>query len=44
VEDVLTRFHEGRPPPATIDDMVGVLRIINAAVESARTGHDVKLT
>jgi len=44
VDDVLTRFREGRPPMASIDDMVSVLRIINAAVESAKTGQDVRLT
>ncbi len=41
--DVLDCFAVGRPPRATIHDMVATLRVMNAALESARTGKSVKL-
>ena len=43
VGDVLARFEAGEPPIATIGDMVPVLRVMNAAVESAHEGVTVVL-
>jgi len=41
VEDTLRRFEAGEPAIATIADMLPVLRVMNAAVESARDGATV---
>lgn len=41
--DVLDCFAAGRPPRATIHDMVPTLRVMNAALESAQTGQPVRL-
>lgn len=42
-QDVLERFQAGRPALATIEDMVRVLRIMNAAKQAAETGKPVRL-
>jgi predicted dehydrogenase len=42
-EDTLRRFAAGEPPIADIADMAAILRIINAAQESANIGRPVKL-
>jgi len=39
----LARFQAGEPPLASITDMVTILQVVNAAVESARTGSVVDL-
>lgn len=44
VRETLERFQAGRPPVATIRDMVGVLRAMNAAQESAETGRVVRIS
>ena len=43
VSETLRRFRAGEPPLASIRDMCHVLRVINAAVESAETGQPVAL-
>ena len=43
VGETLRRFRAGEPPVATVRDMCRGLRVINAAVESARTGEPVLL-
>ncbi len=43
VEDTLRRFEAGEPAIATIADMVPVLRVMNAAVESAESGATVEI-
>ncbi|MCD6362132.1 MAG: Gfo/Idh/MocA family oxidoreductase [Armatimonadetes bacterium] len=43
VGDTLRRFEAGEPPIATISDMVPVLRVMNAAAQSAREGTTVAL-
>lgn len=43
VGDTLARFAAGQPPIATIQDMVPVLRVMDAAVESASSGETVTL-
>ncbi|MGD9495710.1 MAG: Gfo/Idh/MocA family protein [Armatimonadota bacterium] len=43
VGDTLRRFAAGEPPIATISDMVPVLRVMNAAVESAEGRSTVAL-
>lgn len=43
VGDTLAAFAEGRAPIATISDMVPVLRVMNAAAESASVGSTVVL-
>ena len=41
--DTLERFADGRPPKASISDMVPVLRVMNAAQRSIDMGQAVKL-
>jgi predicted dehydrogenase len=41
--DTLKRFAEGRPPKASIADMVPVLRVMNAAQRSIETGQVVEV-
>ncbi len=43
VEDTLDAFSSGREPIATIHDMVPVLRVMNAAAESAAVGSTIVL-
>ncbi len=43
VGDTLRRFEAGEPPIASIQDMVPVLRVMNAAAESAAVGDTVVL-
>ena len=43
VEDTLRRFEAGEPAIASIADMVPVLRVMNAAVESADSGATVEI-
>lgn len=43
VADTLRRFEGGEPPIASISDMVPVLRVMNAAIESATVGSTVVL-
>lgn len=44
VGDTLRRFAAGEPPIASIQDMVPVLRVMDAAVESAASGETVRLS
>lgn len=44
VEDTLRRFCNGEPPIADINDMVKVLRLINAAYESGRQNKVKRVT
>lgn len=41
--DVLDCYAAGRPPRATIHDMVATLRVMNTALQSAQTGRPVRL-
>jgi len=41
--DTLRRFAEGRPPKASIHDMVPVLRVLNGAQRSIEAGQVVKI-
>jgi len=43
VGDTLRRFEAGEAPIATISDMVSVLRVMNAAAQSAREGVTVTI-
>ena len=43
VEDTLRRFEAGEPPIASISDMLPVLRVMNAAIESAEEQSTVVL-
>jgi hypothetical protein len=43
VGDTLRRFEAGEPPIATIGDMVPVLRVMNAAVQSAHEGETITI-
>jgi len=43
VGDTLRRFEAGEAPIATIGDMVPVLRVMNAAVESAHEGETIAI-
>lgn len=44
IEDTLRRFCNGEPPVADINDMVRVLRLVNAAYESSEHNKVVKIT
>jgi len=44
VADTLVRFRQGRPAIATIQDMVPVLRVLNAARQACETGGTVRVS